>query len=300
MKNFLISILIIMSTFTTLNSAEIRVGKGNFDWSMGIEKFMDVDFKLDIKTLSVSNMHDNISDTRFYYFYDANLYISSFADKITTLMAYPITYNFNNFGSINNAIAKYTKLPLPSDYKIRGFDLDLGLGYDLYHSKKGYIGIGLLTGLSMPVMKMKNLIESAKLTYKILDKTDTTILTYKLGVSLNGRYNINDKLMIQANIAYAYQTGHIDNDWFKSSFDVDGHYNSYNIALIYKPFEKKGKFAGINFDNQLFFTIGYTHKHWQANRARVNMFNIFKAKTFGICHTKFSINDVYIGVGYNF
>ena len=300
MKKFTTAFLILLLTSNFANAIEVRVGKGTFSWQMGIEKFMNADFDLDVKTISLANPHDNISDSKYYYFYDADLYISSFVNKMTTLMAYPITYDFGNYGSINDAIADYTKLPLPSDYKVAGFDLDFGLGYDLYHDKNGYFGVGVITGFSMPVMKMKNLIKSAKLTYQILDKTDTTILTYKIGLGLNAGVALSDSVMLQANAGYAYQTGHIDNDWFKSSFDVNGHYSYYNIALKYKPFEKKGKFAGINFEHQLYFTFGYSYKSWHVDEAKVNMFNIFKAKTFGICHTKFSNSQVYMGVGYNF
>ncbi|WP_295419121.1 hypothetical protein [Sulfurovum sp.] len=298
MKTKLIILPLLLSSL--LQSAELRIGRGNFSCDMSVMKFMDTSFDLDINVAALSNPHDNFSDSSFYYFYNAEIYASSFADKMTTLATYPITYDIPLLGSINDAIAEYTPIAVPSEYKVRGFDLDLGVGYDLYHENNNYIGIGISTGLSMPVMKMKNLRKSAEMIYSVLDATDTTILTYKLGTSLQAGVEILPTLFLEGSASLGYQTGYVKNDWFASSFDVDGEFKTFNVALKYVPFETHTEFAGINVDPQLYFVLGFTHKTWDMDKAKVNMGNIFSVESFGMCDIGFEANYTYFGIGYNF
>ncbi len=298
MKKRVFAMLAIATTFSY--SAEFRVGKGTFNWDMGVANFMDASFGLDVTVLSLANPHDNFSDSDYYYFYDADLYISSFVNKMTTMATYPITYDFGNFGSVNDAIAEHTNVPVPSDYKVAGFDMNFGVGYDLYHEDKSYFGISATTGLSMPVMKMENLVKTAEMTYEILDKTDTTILTYKLGIGVQAGTELMPGLMLNGSASFGLQTGYIENDWFGSSFDVDGSFNTFNMALKYTPFEAHTELGGINFDPQLYFVLGFTHKSWDVDKAKVDMSHIFSVESFGMCDLAFSSNAVYIGVGYNF
>ena len=295
-KTFLLAVAV--TTFSY--GAEIRVGSGTFTSKFSISNLMGTNFDLDTKTISIANPHDNFSNSKYYFSYDADIFYSEYANKITHMVASPITTNFGSFGSINNQIAKATKLPLPSDYKMAGFDANFGIGYDLAKSDTGYFGVGVVSGFSMPIVKMKNLVKSAKLTYKVLRKTDTTLMTYKVGLGVVAGTKISDNLSLYASAAYGYQTGYIDNDWFKSSFDVDGHYDVFNIGVKYTPFKSKAKVTGVNFNNELYVTAGYTHKDWYATQGKVNLVNVVKAKTFGACKADFSNDQAYVGVGYNF
>jgi hypothetical protein len=298
MKKQIVAILVLASTLSY--SAELRVGKGTFNWNMGVANFMDASFGLDVTVLSLANPHDNFSDSNYYYFYDADLYISSFVNKMTTMATYPITYDFGNFGSVNDAVADNTDIPVPSDYKVAGFDMNFGVGYDLYHENKNYFGLSVTTGFSMPVMKMENLVKTAAITYEILDKTDTTNLTYKLGLGMQAGAELMPGLMLNGSASFGLQTGYMENDWFGSSFDVDGNFNTFNIALKYIPFETHTELGGINFDPQLYFILGFTHKSWDVDKATVDMAHIFSVESFGVCDLEFSSNAAYIGVGYNF
>jgi hypothetical protein len=216
------------------------------------------------------------------------------------MATYPITYDFGNFGSVNDAVADNTDIPVPSDYKVAGFDMNFGVGYDLYHENKNYFGLSVTTGFSMPVMKMENLVKTAAITYEILDKTDTTILTYKLGLGMQAGAELMPGLMLNGSASFGLQTGYMENDWFGSSFDVDGSFNTFNIALKYIPFETHTELGGINFDPQLYFILGFTHKSWDVDKATVDMAHIFSVESFGVCDLEFSSNAAYIGVGYNF
>lgn len=261
---------------------------------------MDASFDLDINVLSIKNSHDNFSDGNLYYFYDADIYGSDFADKLTTLATYPVTYNIPLFGSINDAIADYTPVPVPSEYKVRGFDINLGVGYDVYHKENSYFGIGVTTGFTMPVMKMKNLLKTAEMTYNILDATKTTMLTYKLGLAVHSGIEITPELLLEGSASIGYQTGYVKNDWFNSSFDADGNFKTLNIALKYTPFKTETNLAGIKVEPQLYFTLGFTHRSWDMDKAKVNMGNVFSVESFGMADVGFTTNYTYVGIGYNF
>jgi hypothetical protein len=285
---------------TSLSAVELRVSKGSFDWDMSIAKFMGVSFDLDTNILSINEQHNNFSDTNIYYFYNADIYRSSFMDKITTMMSYPVRYDFPILGSFDDAVAKYTPIPVPSEYKIRGFDLNLGIGYDLVNNKDGFIGIGVNSGFSMPVMKMRNMESSAKLTYDVLDNTETKIMTYKLGPTIQGALYASKELMFYGSFSFGLQTGSIENDWIKSSMDVDGSYSYFDIGLKYTPWSTSQDFGWIRLDHKVYFTAGYSHKKWEMDEVKADMFNIFNVSSYGMFDSSFGMSQLYIGAGYDF
>ncbi len=284
----------------TLQSAEIRIGTGSFGWDMGIGNFMDADFDIDMNVISIANSHDNFSNSPFYFFYDADIYSSDYMDKKTTMMTRPLTHEFPVFGSVNDAIDKYTPIPVPSEYKVSGFDLNLGVGYDLYKVNENYIGVGVVTGLSLPMMKMKDLKKTAEMTYRFLEKTDTDISTYKLGASVQAGVEIVPKLLLHGSASFGYQTGKIENGWIDSSFDVDGGFKTLNVALKYTPWSSHKDLGWINLDPKLYFTAGFTHKSWTVDEGQVDMFNTFSKEVFKRMDLDFDTTYSYIGIGYDF
>ena len=285
----LFSILLLLAI--SLHSAEIRFGKGTFDWEMGIKGFMDASFDLDINTLSLTETHASILDTKLYYFYNADLYRSGFVDKMTTLMSYPITYEFPIIGSVNDAIDNYTPIPTPSTYKIRGFDLNLGVGYDLYRDKNNYFGIGINSGLSMPVMEMKDLKKTIDFTYKVLETTKTKIKTYKFGPTLQGGFELSKNIWGYGSFGFGLQTGSIENEWIKSSMDIDGSYNLIDFGINFIPLVQYPK---------LQLSLGYSKKNWSVDDIKVDMFNVFEVPSLHILSNSFSSSSLYLGFGYNF
>jgi hypothetical protein len=286
---YILSLLLLISV--SLNSAEIRFGKGTFGWDMGIKGFMNASFDLDINTISLTETHANIIDTNLYYFYNADLYRSSFVDKITTLMSYPITYKFPVVGSVNDAIDKYTPIPTPSSYKVRGFDLIVGVGYDIYREKNNYFGIGVNTGLSMPVMEMKDLKKTIDFTYKVLEATKTKIKTYKIGPTLQGGFELSKNIWGYGSFGFGLQTGSIENEWIRSSMDIDGSYSLIDFGINFIPLTQYPK---------LQLSLGYSKKNWSMDDIEVDMFNLFEVPTLHRLTNSFSSSSLYLGFGYNF
>ncbi len=280
-----------IALISSLNAAELRLGSGTFNWEMGITKFMNTSFDLDINTISINEAHGKMGDNNLYYFYNADIYSSDFVDQMTTLMSYPITYEFPIVGSFNDAVNNYTPIPTPSSYKVRGFDLNLGLGYDIYREKNNFIGIGINTGLSMPVIEMKDLKKTVEFTYNILKATKTSIKTYKLGPTITGSYELMPNLLTYGTFGFGYQTGSIENDWIRSSMDIDGGYSVIDLGVTYAPLPQYPK---------LHITLGYSKKNWSMDDVKANMFNLFEVESYGMLSSDFSSSAAYLGLGYTF
>lgn len=292
----LLSLVAIVSFSQAL---ELRISKGTFNWQMGMP-FMKADFDLDTNIYSLSEQHNNFGDSNLYYFYNADIYKSDTMDKITTFVTKPLTQEVPFFGSFNDAVEKYTSIPVPAEYKIRGFDLNLGIGYDLIHTTQGIVGIGVNTGLSLPVMKMTNMKSSAKLTYSLLKNTETTIKTYKLGPIIHANYEIAPNFLIYGSLSTGFQTGTIENDWVKSSFDVDGSYTTLDLGLRYTPYSSTKDLGWIRLDPKLFITAGYSYKKWSMDDEKLNAFNIAEFSSGGLFTSSFDLSYLYIGLGYDF
>ncbi len=291
--------LSLVTSCTILSAMEFRIGSGSFGWQMGMG-FAACDFDLDTNVYSISEQHNNFGESQFYYFYNADLYQSDTVDKFTTLVTQPLTQELPGVGSVNDAIAQNTSIPVPAEYKIRGFDLNLGIGYDLLQHQNGALGIGINTGLSLPVMKMRNLQKSAQITYEILENTDTTILTYKLGPIVHALYRFNPKVTFFGSFSAGYQTGSIENDWIRSSLDVDGSYTTLDLNLRWTPWQSHKDLGWIRLDPKLFISIGYSKKTWDLDEVSVDAFEIAAFSSGGMLKSSFDQSAWYLGIGYDF
>ncbi len=295
------SILIILSLFySTLSALEFRIGSANFNWSAGMT-YMKTDFDLDANVYSISQNRKNISDTKFYYFYNADIYQSDYVDRMTDLITKPITYDFPFFGSFNDAVAKYTAIPTPSDYRVRGLDINIGGGYDLFSNDKFSLGLGINNGVTLLVMKMKNLKKSVEVIYDLLDATETSISTYKIGPSANIVYKPSKNFSLFGNFTMGYQTGSMENDWIASSIDIDGKYTILDTGIRYEIYKGKEKDLGWTLLKPSYFiTAGYSYKKWDMNDAKIDAFNVVQITSGGTFTNSFDTNYFYIGAGINF
>ena len=293
--------LFVILSNAVLHAVELRVGNGNFSWEMGINNFMKSDVDLNIFTVSLNEQHSNFNDSSMYYFFSADFYGSKTFDKVTQFASIPVTTNLPFYGgSISDMADQYTKIPVPSEYKIRGFDLNLGLGYDLYKKNNDFFGVGINTGLSMPVMKMRNYIESAEAVYALFYVTDTTLMTYKLGPALQFNYEFVPSVSLYGYASYGIQHGDMKNDWFLSSMNVDGRYSVVDIGVKYMPYKGSYDLGWFSVNPDLFITFGFTYKNWEVDDINVNLSPLFHADVSGMLTHKNSMHNVYFGIGYHF
>ena len=283
-----------------LSAAELRLGESSFDWKIDIAGFMQGGAEMDVNVLSLEHMHDSFGDSKWYYSYDIDLYSSDFVDRMTTLAAYPLTYRFPLVGSIGDAAGEYTMLPVPSEYKIRGLDLNFALGYDLWKREGIVLSAGINTGFSMPVMKIRNLKKSAQMTYKLLEKTDTKIKTWKLGPQLQANIPISRDLDFTSTLSFGLQTGSMENGWFRSSIDIDGSYQVWDLNLRYTPLHTRKDFGWITLEPKLYLSAGYRYKKWKMDEVKVDMVDILEVSTTGMMKMEMTDSLFYLGVGYDF
>ncbi|GEM_PF-977319 len=298
-SSHLLATLLLLTS--TTHALEINFGKGDFQWEVGITGVYRTDVTLDIDLLKINEQHFTLNHSPYYLFGNLDIYSSKKVDQLTDivdsimLQSLPITPLPSLFGietdSLNAILGNL--VPVPSSYKISGVDFDIGVGYDLLTSPKGYLGAGLMTGISMPFMRMENPLEAMEFIDDLLTKTHTDIKTYKAGVTLQAGYQATPELTLYTTLLYAYQTGSIKNSIIKSSMDVDGSYRAIDIGMTFAP-----KHTYI--PKKLYFNAGYSKKQWTMDSVEVEIIGVNLPGISSFLSNAFESDYLYLGVGYHF
>ncbi len=196
----------------------------------------------------------------------------------------------------NDMLGKF--VPVPSSYEMNGFDMDIGVGYDILKGDNFYLGAGISTGMSTPFLKMENYVEAMEFLKTVLDTTETDITTYKIGISFQGGYSF-EYFSLYANGIYAYQTGDMTNSLIHGSLSADGTYSSFDIGAIFQPAKMFDDYADTKWSN-LYVNMGYTHKEWEIDRVNASLFGISAPDAATSFEASFKTDYTYLGVGYKF
>ncbi len=367
-----------------LYGVDLRLGRGKMDMNVKMMGIFKIDDSIDINTLTIANPHDNIADTNFYFFYDADVYQSNYIDTMADMINIPLdnlpdtpslpglpdipTPNSplqnrslltntidtiknesqllinngsnivdkvkdtveNATDTISNAPKKAidtitevpqkavdtikdeakkgvkkatdivddaTKMiPTPFNIKVKGFDMNIGAGYDIYKDKRGYLGVGAATGVSMPYFYMKNKpTATGAILMGMMKSTNTSMTTYKASLSLQGSYMILDGLNVDAVMLYGYQFGKIDNDWFASEVDIDGTNSMVGFSVSYDIGYM------VNWAGGLTVSAGYTRKNWNVDHTDVKLLGgALGTDLSQKMDANFDTKNFYFGVGYRF
>jgi len=288
---FSLSLLLLLSS---LSSFELRYGRGDFDMDMKMSGFMKCSQKLDIETISLVNTHDNIARSRFYIFYDIDIYRSDYVDsKIdmvedmismpTSLMPEVLSDRMRDF------------VPIPSDIRVGGIDMNIGGGFDILESDEGYLGVGLSTGISAPYIHMKN---GSRLIAPIIGAmraTDTTMTSWKSSLTLQGEYRLFDRFSISGSALYGYQFAQMENGWIKSEIDMEGVVTALDIALRYSLGDLAEWTDGIT------LSMGVSSKSWDSDSVEVKLMDsLFEKEMSSTMDMAFDTVNYYMGIGYRF
>jgi len=281
-KKYILPLALLASS---ANALDLRYGQGDFEWNAGSNLLGEHSVTLDDKIMSISEEHSNFTDSPWYYFGNIDMHNSDTLDKITDVADRIV-------GSL--PISPDDIAPFPSSFKVTGVDFDIGIGYDIAKDENGYLGIGLMTGISTPFMEMHNYLEAYEYLNTLLEETSTDVQTYKFGLSIQGSYNITNEFSIYGTGIYAMQTGTLDNDLISSSIDIDGTYSSFDAGLKFYP-------SGI-VDNETNFYInfGYAYKHWEIDDMNVNIGNILPINLSSVVNTDMTSDYLYVGIGMTF
>jgi hypothetical protein len=286
--------IVMLSIFSLLSAFEIRYGRGEFDMNMKIDNFMKFSKKLDIETISLVNSHDNIARSRFYIFYDVDIYRSDYVDSKIAMME-DMFYLPSKI--IPKPFSDKVKdfAPFPSDVQVGGIDMNIGGGFDILESDEGYIGIGLATGLSTPYIYMKNGNRFVAPFMGAMSVTDTTITSWKSSLAVQGEYRFFKNFSIDGSALYGYQFARVQNGWIRSEIDMEGTISALDMKLKYDlgGLAKWGEGISLN--------AGMNSKSWESESVKVKVMDSILEKEVGsTMNINFDTVNYYMGIGYRF
>lgn len=292
---------------STLSALDIRIGKGDFTATQGIAGLYSVSAEVDLDVISLDERHYALGDSGLFVFGNLDIYSSKQMDSMTDVIdsimntstptlpfETPITVGTTTPNEVLG-----TFIPVPSSYKMYGVDFDIGLGHDVIASDRGYIGLGIMTGISMPAMEMENYFESYNFYTELLSQTKTELTTYKLGLSIQGGYEIMDYLSVYGSGTYAYQFGEMDNSIVRSSVDAKGSYRAFDIGLRFYPLLLADDDKGDLYD-RFYLNIGHAYKKWEVDEVQVSLIGIDMPDPMSYLDIGFESSYTYLGLGYRF
>jgi hypothetical protein len=307
MKKIILSLI----TLTALSSAvEFQYGSGTFNLNGGfMKRGLSGTMSTDIDTFSLVERHSNIAGTDIFYSYDF-----MWMDSKTLKQA---QQNYNNMvGQANSFIPSSSPWEIPTmDYRVKGLDVNFRAGYDVWHeSQDDFLGLGLLVGMSIPWIDSSNsatpsgemidmLIDnkdSALSLYELFKKTKTSMMTYKIGPSINFQKSLNKNVSLYGIGSIAYQTGYIENDYISSKFSVNGSFQELNAGLYFTPFTETYKWGWLTLNPRLYATLGYKYSKWDVDDIEIDIYkNSIKIDPLMM---KFGMDSSvgYFGLGYSF
>ena len=176
--------------------------------------------------------------------------------------------------------------------KVRGLDINIVFGRDLINKniQDTYLGIGFLTGITLPYIK-----SSSDSDNDYLKESKTKIITYKLGGIIKGGYLLNSFMQVYGNVSYAYQTARVKNDELNINSKSSGIYFSGDLGV---KFQLKGKkdLGWITLTPAVFCTMGYRYSCWDVKSIKINNQDLMTKNT----KLSFEISEIYLGLGYDF
>jgi len=293
-------VLFLLST-VTLFSAEVRYGYGSMDFTGG---FLGLSATLSepVSIYSVEENHKNILSSNFFYSYNLTMYDSEHLKQMQQF------YNTGVEQAVSwmPAIVSSNVYVPTIDYRIKGLDAAISIGYDLVHKGENtYIGIAPYLGINIPTIdstrdsssSIPDTIDTSVLT-DLYKASETEITTYKLGVGVYSSYEIKKSLSLYLNGVFAYQTGSIKSNYLNSDFDVDGTYSSLDAGIKFSPLSKDYKFLGITLSPRLYMTVGAKYDKWKVKDVALDM----SGMNMSMPKSDMSIvnKSAYVGVGYSF
>jgi len=280
-------VLLILTSFVF--GGEFDFGRGQFSLKGGFLG-LNKEKTTSVISYSISQQHKNIFSTDFFYKYNISWYQSS---EIKNAQQTVSVYSNNILTALTTPV---------TDYKYEGLDANLILGRDVYKNDNFIASIGVLGGISIPWIESKkdsgNDDTTSSYILNSMKKSKTKILTYKLGMSLLSKINLNKYFKCFISGSYAYQTGYIKNDYANVDERINGSFSEIEANLRYIPFSFKKRIWFITFSPKFYITAGYKFSKWIINDLAIDISGN---------NLKFSKSDLemgtsigYVGFGYDF
>jgi hypothetical protein len=285
MVKTIIKIILIYLTSTSLYATNIEYGHGTLDITAGYDG-NDVTLSSDISTYSLVEHHKNLFASSYYYKYNFTWYTSEALSKA------------------QNAIdLSATPMGALQDTKLKGLDINMVLGKDLYHKdENNFIAIGLMIGLSVPLFDTADNNSSSNDNNSSSNNNSldakTKLLTYKIGPSISVNWNQNKYIMFYGSATYAYQMANIKNDYLSIDSTVNGTFQKYDFGIKIQPFARNYQTKYLTISPRLYATFGYRYTRWDLDSIDVNIASINQSFNKVDFSSKASV--AYFGIGYDF
>ncbi len=305
-------ILIILLLTICSNAFTVEYGKGSFGMEGG---FLGLNSRIDcdISTFTIKLEHSNINN--FYYGFNFTWFDSDRlrqSQKKINSQIEKVNQNLTNFTGNKDATIPEIQ------YRMKGLDANLRLGYDIIHKdKNNYLGAGVLLGFSFPVIDSDKgdsvapnlgfMYQNAQYMLKaqeLFAKSKTKFSTYKIGPAVSFKKSIiKNRLFLFGSASYAFQKAQAENSFAHMNFNLNGTYQSLDIGLKYIPFPKAINKKYFTLNKNLYITAGYRYNQWELKEA---VFDIsgskISSKILNPLKSKFKMDSsaAYVGVGYSF
>lgn len=281
--------------FSIMNHGEVEYGRGNIALT-GSMIGLNGTISDDVTTYTIKNEHHASPLKHVNYNYKITWYDSQQINQAVAAYDGSVS-DFNGYTGDALSIPQIA-------YKIKGLDVDIGVGYDIIDiGPKDYFSIGPDIGLSFPTIESTLDSQSSSSgssdASSLFNSSNTKITTYKIGLQMRVSKSLTSYLSIYASSVFAYQTARLENSEIDLDVYTDGIFNENEIGIRLQALERKYELTSwFSLSPQLFFTAGVRQSSWELNDIAINLFSYdfpIPANTFKVEST-----TMYAGVGYSF
>ncbi len=277
---------------------DIQFGKGDFSMEMAVLGFSGK-VSTGVTTITLNETHRNIWGSKFFFNFDITYFQSDTERKMLDL--------YNRYADTACSLCDLCPFPPCSGcaefcgqcpigkYEVVGFDINFGLGYDVWKKGNNYLGLGVIVGATFPWIKGKRAIDYSKDFMDLMRDTNTDVMTYKLGPQLRGAVEIFPGLVIHGDTAVAFQKAWVKNDSFYIDTSAEGSFFTINVAADYSPFIQKN-----NVLSKFYITAGIRYKKWLVKDVKIENISVRELIMVPVSDLKMETTTGYIGAGYAF
>ncbi len=276
---------------------ELSLGQGTFNTQASLKGLMRADVDLDVTTLALRQPTTALGDSGWAWAGRLELFQSNTVNEFTDFASTPLTTGIPFIGaSVDDLVDDYTPVPVPADYRVTGFDLDVSFSREVFQGDRGGIRLGINTGLTAPFMETRHLSSDANVFLDLLDLTETDIRTYKLGPVVSAYWRASPGVTLSGEWIWNRQVGSLSNDVFDGSVDIEGSYSSLDVNLKYQPAHWP---AYLKWLKKSYLAVGYRRATWDYDKAEFS-FQQAAITVPAELDMSFSKTSLYAGVGFDF
>jgi len=279
------------------SAIEVTLGQGSFSSTASLKGLMKADIDLDIVSLSVAQPATAIGQLPVLWSARLKLFQSGFVNQLTDFARQPVSTDIPFLGaSADDLAASYTPVPVPTDYRIHGIDLNLRLDWPLVTSNDGYLHVGINSGVTLPFMKTRNMGQDANVFLDLLETTSTEIRSYKLGPAISASWALTPAIRLQGEWTVNIQRGTLDNDLLGAGIDIKGRYTQFDAGVRIQPQHWPRYLEWLQ---NGYLLAGYRSTRWDYDRASFS----FRQAALTVpteLDMDFSKSSVYLGLGVSF